>query len=176
MERAARKFKKILSSWITKSRGPLSFGHTHSIVDPKLIFSIRFTKPLYWWEKGGRDCGGLRRFGESDTKDQVRINNRVCVAEALRINLGILLFEPTSHTRTIVFLAAHKSCACLHCTLSHRVSSSTLFITRKHGPLSFLDFGPECRIWEFLRPSTSTTLLTQIRDMVQKNNTVRKQH
>ena len=61
----------------------LSFGHTHSIVDPKLIFWIRFTKPLYWWEKGGRDCGGLRRFGESDPKDQLRINNRVCVAEAL---------------------------------------------------------------------------------------------
>ena len=28
--------------------GGKSFGHTHSIVDPKLIFSIRFTKPLYW--------------------------------------------------------------------------------------------------------------------------------
>ena len=51
--------------------------------DPKLIFSIRFTKPLYWWEKGGRDCGRLRRFGDSDTKDQLRISNRLCVAEAL---------------------------------------------------------------------------------------------
>ena len=57
--------------------GPvLSFGHTHSIVDPKLIFWIRFTKPLYWWEKGGRDCGRLWRFGDSDTKYQVRISNQ----------------------------------------------------------------------------------------------------
>ena len=50
--------------------------------DPNLIFSIRFTKPLYWWEKGGRDCGRPRRFGDSDTKYQLRINNRSCVAEA----------------------------------------------------------------------------------------------
>ena len=78
MERLRGKFFKY-SRWFLRF---LSFGHTHSIVDPKLIFSIRFTKPLYWWEKGGRDCGGLRRFGESDTKDQVRINNWVCVAEA----------------------------------------------------------------------------------------------
>ena len=59
-----------------------SFGHTQPIADPKLIFSIRFKKPLYWWEKGGRDCGRLRRFGDSDTKDQLRISNRLCVAEA----------------------------------------------------------------------------------------------
>ena len=51
--------------------------------DPILILGIRFTKPLYWWEKGGRDCGRLRRFSDSDTKYQLRINNRLCVAEAL---------------------------------------------------------------------------------------------
>ena len=55
--------------------------------DPNLIFSIRITKPLYWWEKGGRDCGRLRRFGDSDTKDQDRISNRLCVAEALKKSL-----------------------------------------------------------------------------------------
>ena len=27
---------------------PLSFGHTQSIVDPKLILGVTFTKLLYW--------------------------------------------------------------------------------------------------------------------------------
>ena len=66
--------------------------------DPILILGIRFTKPLYWREKGGRDCGRLRRFSDSDTKYQLRINNQLCVAEALRnleiaLTLGTLLFE-----------------------------------------------------------------------------------
>ena len=47
-----------------------------------LILCIRFPKPLYWWEKEGRDCGRLRRFGDSDTKFQVRISNQLYVAEA----------------------------------------------------------------------------------------------
>ena len=61
----------------------LSFGHTQRDTDPILLLCIRFTKPLYWWEKGGRDCGRLRRFGDSDTKYQVQISNQLCVAEAL---------------------------------------------------------------------------------------------
>ena len=72
--------------------------------DPKLIFSIRFTKPLYWWEKGGRDCGRLRRFGDSDTKDQLWISNRLCVAEALRsLILGSTLCFNSSYNRLINF-------------------------------------------------------------------------
>ena len=40
-------------------------------------------------------CGGLRRFGESDPKDQLRINNRVCVAEALRNGHLVQTFTAT---------------------------------------------------------------------------------
>ena len=73
----------MLLRWLKMSqKGHLSFGHTQRKTDPILILGIRFTKPLYWWEKGGRDCGRLRRFGDSDTKDQLRISNRLCVAEA----------------------------------------------------------------------------------------------
>ena len=68
--------------WV--QRGPLSFGHTHSIVDPNLIFSIRFTKPPWSSTVPPSLFSPVKRFCESDTKDQLWINNRVCVAEALR--------------------------------------------------------------------------------------------
>ena len=54
----------------------LEASATQHKTDPILILGIRFTKPLYWWEKGGRDCGRLRRFGDSDTKYHVRISNQ----------------------------------------------------------------------------------------------------
>ena len=43
------------------------------------LLCIRFTKLLYWWEKGGRDCGRLRRFGDSD-QESIRFGSAMgCV-------------------------------------------------------------------------------------------------
>ena len=55
---------------------PISFGHTHSIVDPNLIFSIRFTKPPWSSTVPPSLFSPIKRFSESDTKDQVRIRIR----------------------------------------------------------------------------------------------------
>ena len=59
--------KKLPLCWGTIREGKSSFGHTQCDTDPILILCIRFTKPLYWWEKGGKGCGRLRKFGDSDT-------------------------------------------------------------------------------------------------------------
>ena len=71
----SKKSSRRVSSASKKSSRNWKASATHNRFspdpDPNLIFSIRFTKPLYWWEKGGRDCGRPRRFGDSDTKYQL---------------------------------------------------------------------------------------------------------
>ena len=60
----------------SNKKWPYSFGHTHSIVDPNLIFSIRFTKPPWSSTVPPSLFSPIKRFSESDTKDQVRIRIR----------------------------------------------------------------------------------------------------
>ena len=54
----------------------LSFGHTRPIVDPKLILGIRITKPPWPSTVPPSLFSPIKRFSESDTKDQVRIRIR----------------------------------------------------------------------------------------------------
>ena len=53
-----------------------SFGHTRPIVDPKLILGIRITKPPWPSTVPPSLFSPIKRFSESDTKDQVRIRIR----------------------------------------------------------------------------------------------------
>ena len=53
-----------------------SFGHTRLIVDPKLILGIRVTKPSWPSTVPPSLFSPIKRFSESDTKDQVRIRIR----------------------------------------------------------------------------------------------------
>ena len=59
-------FKGLRSRWDSCWEEQKASAHTTWYwSDPDTLY-FRFTKPLYWWEKGGSDCGRLGRFCDSD--------------------------------------------------------------------------------------------------------------